>query len=71
MTPPANLQPFALVRELGEAESVVGYGLVLPDGSAISISWPPTGGSSCYQSASAERIAILCAADLVFLDRRA
>jgi hypothetical protein len=48
---------FALAREGEESDQVVGYGMVLPEGSAHSVSWPAPG---YYHSASsAEQTALL------------
>ncbi|GIE94067.1 hypothetical protein [Paractinoplanes rishiriensis] len=59
---------FALTRKTdNEAESVVGYGMVLPDGSAHSVSWPAQAGTSVYSTNSAEETAELRQADLLWL----
>ena len=69
MTPVTGpVQRFALVREPNDPGSVVGYGLVLPDGSAISVSWPADRGSTYYRTTSAQAAANLRGADLILLD---
>lgn len=65
---PASLRRFALLREVEDPGSVIGYGFVLPDGSAVSVSWPPHRGNSFCSSASAEVNAALLGADLVWVD---
>jgi len=45
---------FALTRETGD--NIVGYGMVLPDGSAHSVSWSGRG-TSWWSADSAEKIA--------------
>lgn len=65
---PAGLRTFALLRQLEDPGSIIGYGFVLPDGSAVSVSWPPRCGSTFYSSASAEGNAALLGADLVWVD---
>ena len=67
---PARLRRFALLRQLEDPGSIIGYGFVLPDGSAVSVSWPPCRGNSLYSSASAESSAVLLGADLVWVDER-
>lgn len=59
---------FALTREKGESDQVVGYGLVLPDGSALSVSWPST--NTLYSAASAEETASLRGAELQWIDQQ-
>jgi len=61
---------FALTRDLDEPGQIVGYGLVLPDGSAVSVSWPMTTGASFWTTTSAEETADLRGADLVWMDDR-
>ncbi len=58
---------FALTRDMDGREYIVGYGLVLPDGSAISVSWPSQG-MSFYSTSSAEQVASLRGTDLLWLD---
>jgi hypothetical protein len=59
---------FALTRETGGPfDAVVGYGLVLPDGSAVAVSWPAGKGSSIYSTSSAEECATLRGADLQWI----
>ena len=65
---PASLRRFALLRQAEEPGSIIGYGFVLPDGSAVSVSWPPRRGSTFYSCASAEGNALLLGADLVWVD---
>jgi hypothetical protein len=65
---PATLRRFALVQQVEDPGSIIGYGFVLPDGSAVSVSWPPRRGSSFYSSTSAEGNAALLGADLVWVD---
>lgn len=57
---------FALTRPFGTSSAVVGYGLVLPDGSAFSISWPSEH-ASIYSASSAEDVAELRRADLLWI----
>jgi hypothetical protein len=65
---PASLRRFVLLRQIEDPDSIIGYGFVLPDGSAISVSWPPRRGSAFHSSTSAERNAALLGADLVWVD---
>lgn len=59
---------FALTRETeGPSDAIVGYGLVLPDGSAIAVSWPKAPGASIYSTPTAEDCAALRAAELKWL----
>jgi hypothetical protein len=67
---PASLRRFALLRQAEDPGTIIGYGFVLPDGSAVSVSWPPRRGSTFYSSASAESSAALLGADLVWVDER-
>jgi hypothetical protein len=67
---PARLRRFALLRQVEDPGSIIGYGFVLPDGSAVSVSWPPCRGNSLYSSASAESSAALLGADLLWVDER-
>jgi len=68
---PNSPRVFALV-DAAEADSneVVGYGFTLPDGSAISVSWPAHAGTSYYSTRSAEANASLRGADLVWMTDR-
>jgi hypothetical protein len=68
---PARLRRFALLRQVEDPGSIIGYGFVLPDGSAVSVSWPPCRGSSFCSSASAEVNAALLGADIVWVDEKA
>ncbi len=68
MEPTEVPKVFALTRDVGDSCFVVGYGLVLPDGSAYSVSWPSGPGSSFYSASSAEQTATLRGADLMWLD---
>jgi hypothetical protein len=56
---------FALTQDTGEHCQIVGYGMVLPDGSAYSVSWPA---GSFYSSSSAEETAALRGADVLWID---
>ena len=56
---------FALTREHEEPGQIIGYGLVLPDGSAISVTWP--NGRTFYSTSSAEQVADLRGADLLWI----
>jgi hypothetical protein len=59
---------FALIDETsGPFDAVVGYGLVLPDGSAVSVSWPAGKGSAFSATSTAEECAMLRGADLVWI----
>jgi hypothetical protein len=59
---------FALTRETeGPFDAVVGYGLVLPDGSAFSVAWPAGRGSAFYATSTAEECARLRGADLLWI----
>jgi hypothetical protein len=62
-----NPRIFALVDDAGEARQVIGYGLALPDGSAVSVSWPVQRGVSYYSSSTPEDNAALRGADLVWM----
>lgn len=59
---------FALTRDGHGADEVVGYGMVLPDGSAYAVSWPAVQGASVYSTDSAEECAELRDADLLWID---
>jgi hypothetical protein len=59
---------FALVGEVDESNPVVGYGIALPDGSAVSVSWPAERGAAYFSSRNAEDNAFLRGADLVWMD---
>ena len=52
-------QVFALVRDADEPGEIVGYGMVLPDGSVYSVSWPTGRGTALYSASSAEQTAAL------------
>jgi hypothetical protein len=56
---------FALERDGEEPGEIIGYGLVLPDGSAFAVSWPC--GRTFYSTASAEESADLRGANLLWL----
>jgi hypothetical protein len=58
---------FALTRDGEDAQQVVGYGMVLPDGSAYAVSWPATHGASVYSAGRAEECAELREADLLWI----
>ena len=58
---------FALTRGVEGASTIVGYGMVLPDGSAHSVSWPTRGGTLYYSADSAEQTADLRQADLQWI----
>jgi hypothetical protein len=55
---------FALVRDAGWPSRIVGYGMVLPDGTAYAVSWPTGRGACFYSSSSAEETASLRGADV-------
>jgi prophage regulatory protein len=62
------LRTSALVRPAHRGpDAVVGFGLVPPDGSAASVSWPVRGGSSFCSTSAVEANAFLCGADLVWM----
>ena len=61
---------FALVRDADESCHIVGYGMVLPDGSAYSVSWPTVSGVSFYSASGAEETAALRGADLLWISDR-
>jgi hypothetical protein len=68
MTTPIDLpRLFALTRLCDQTDQVVGYGMVLPDGSAHSISWPSRTGATYYSADSAEQTADLRGAKLLWL----
>lgn len=58
---------FALVRDDDDACQIVGYGMVLPDGSAYAVSWPAAFGSAIYSASSAEETATLRGADVLWM----
>ncbi len=58
---------FALTRDADEPDQIIGYGLVLPDGSAYSVSWPTGRGSAFYSASSAEETAALRGADVLWM----
>ena len=59
---------FALTRETdGPFDVIVGYGMVLPDGSTYSVSWPAGRGAQVYSAESAEQTAELRNADLSWI----
>ncbi len=58
---------FALVRDADESCQIVGYGMVLPDGSAYSVSWPPGRGTAFYSASAAEETAALRGADVLWM----
>ena len=62
-----NPRMFALVDEGGDGERVVGYGLALPDGTAVSVSWPARPGHSYYSTDNPEQSALLRGAALVWI----
>jgi hypothetical protein len=57
---------FTLTRTIDGVQRIIGYGLVLPDGSAIAVSWP--GMPALYTADSAEGIAEIRDADLTWID---
>ncbi len=67
MLPVKIPQIFAVIRAEDEPDHVLAYGMVLPDGSAYSVSWPPESGFASYAMSSAERTASLFDADLHWL----
>ncbi len=56
---------FALERDSDEPGEIIGYGLVLPDGSAFAVSWPS--GGTFYSTATAQESADLRGANLLWL----
>ncbi len=68
MTGPTDVPKiFALVRDADEPGEIVGYGMVLPDGSVYSVSWPAGRGTSFYSASSAEQTAALRGADVLWM----
>ena len=61
---------FALVRDADQPSQIVGYGMVLPDGAAYTVSWPTERGTSFYSSSSAEVTAVLRGADVLWISDR-
>lgn len=59
---------FALTRGHEDTSLIVGYGMVLPDGTTHSVSWPTPAATSYYSAASAEQTARLRNATLLWLD---
>ena len=59
---------FALTRGAQGSEQIVGYGLVLPDGSALSTSWPKQLGTHLYSTSSAQETAALRGANLHWIN---
>jgi hypothetical protein len=57
---------FALVRDADESRYIVGYGMVLPDGSTYSLSWPTGRGTSFYSASSAEEAAAVRGATVLW-----
>ncbi len=58
---------FALTRDVEKPGQIVGYGMVLPDGSAYSVSWPAGPGAYLYSASSAEETASLRRSDLLWM----
>ena len=58
---------FALTRDDDEPCQIVGYGMVLPDGSAYAVSWPARLGAAMYSASSAEETAELRGADVLWM----
>lgn len=58
---------FALTKDLEKPDQIVGYGIELPDGTAFAVSWPASRGHSIYSTSSAEEVADLRGADLVWM----
>lgn len=61
---------FALIRDGDDPDEVVGYGMVLPDGTAYAVSWPAAHGTSFYSTDSAEDCARLRDADLLWIGEK-
>jgi hypothetical protein len=61
---------FALVRDDDEQGQIVGYGMVLPDGSTYSVSWPARLGAAFYSASSAQETAELRGADVLWVGER-
>jgi hypothetical protein len=58
---------FALVLDADEPWHIVGYGMVLPDGSVYSVSWPTGRGTSFSSASSAEETAALSGVDVLWM----
>ena len=58
---------FALIRDVDELNDVIAYGIALPDGTAVAVSWPARNGSSIYSSDTAEECAAFRGADLLWI----
>jgi hypothetical protein len=65
-TPIAAPQLFALTRDGDDPNQIIGYGMVLPDGTAHSVSWSAEAGAggTQYSASSAEQTAELRRAKL-------
>lgn len=62
---------FRLVREDGDSKGPVAYGLGLPGGSVICISWPPGSGITLHSADSADRCAFILDGDVEWIDEEA
>ena len=58
---------FALIQDADGSCHIVGYGMVLPDGSAYAVSWPAGRGTSYSSASSAEATAALREADVLWM----
>jgi hypothetical protein len=58
---------FALTRDDDEPDQIVGYGMVLPDGSAYSVSWPAKAGTWFWSGASADEIAAIRGTEVLWM----
>jgi hypothetical protein len=65
MAPERLPRRFMLVRDAAEP---VGYGLGLPGGSVVCVSWPPGSGIAVYTSDTADRCALLIDGDVRWID---
>ncbi len=61
---------FALTRDLDEPNRIVGYGMELPDGTAVSVNWPTTRATSLYLTSSAQEVADLRGAEVLWIDEQ-
>lgn len=58
---------FALTRDIDDSSRTVGYGMVLPDGSAHSVSWPHVLGGNVWSTSNAEEAAELRNAEIFWI----
>ena len=62
---------FRLVRGDGNSKGPVAYGLGLPGGSVICVSWPPGSGITLHSADSADRCAFILDGDVEWIDEEA